>query len=159
MLQYGLAWHPVPSGLGQCHPIPDSHEIIHEQYQHVVLMTALVCSLPWDRVKVIHCRFGGTVTGSDDQELVKIAADMRRYLERHPNAMDTLEGIASWWIPLQRYEEAREKVAKALSYLESRGEISRREMPDGRTLFLKPRQSREPSGEPASAENLNGGTP
>ena len=102
---------------------------------------------------------GGTVAGSDDTELIKIAADMRRYLERHPNAMDTLEGIAGWWIPLQRYEEAREKVAKALAYLESRGEITRREMPDGRTLFLKPRQSGGPSAETVSAENLNGGTP
>jgi len=102
---------------------------------------------------------GGIVSGSDDTELIKIAADMRRYLERHPKAMDTLEGIAGWWIPRQRYEEARGKVAQALAYLESRGEIARREMPDGRTLFLKPRQSGETSGKTVSAENQNEGTP
>lgn len=45
------------------------------------------------------------------------------YLDDHPNAMDTIEGIASWWIP--RRDVPVEQVAAALRTLEARQLIER----------------------------------
>ncbi len=40
-----------------------------------------------------------------------------RYLQEHPNAADSIEGIARWWVQRQRYADALEAVQLALDYL------------------------------------------
>ena len=47
------------------------------------------------------------------------------YLDEHPNAMDTLTGIADWWLPRHRVHVVVERVAEALQALEARGLIER----------------------------------
>lgn len=47
------------------------------------------------------------------------------YLHEHPNAMDTLTGIADWWLARHRLHVVVERVAEALQTLESRGLIER----------------------------------
>ncbi len=36
------------------------------------------------------------------------------YLQAHPAAADTVDGILDWWIPIQRYENAKKEIQQAL---------------------------------------------
>lgn len=64
----------------------------------------------------------------------RIAAEIRRYCRTHPNACDTLEGIA-WWITLQRYEETRQALADAVQLLVREGRLQRHDVRDGSEVF------------------------
>jgi Fe2+ or Zn2+ uptake regulation protein len=43
------------------------------------------------------------------------------YLAEHPHATDTLEGIATWWLPRQQIRFDVERVWRALEALKARG--------------------------------------
>jgi hypothetical protein len=47
----------------------------------------------------------------------EIARDILRYLEKHPEAKDTLEGIVQWWLSRERVERRLTKVERAVSFL------------------------------------------
>ena len=53
----------------------------------------------------------------------EIAQAILRYLETYPEAKDTLEGIAQWWLWLERTEQLLGEVEQALSLLVSGGLI------------------------------------
>jgi len=57
------------------------------------------------------------------------------YLERHPNARDTLEGIVTWWLPLQRYIEAKDLIGEILDKLVVDGQLASELLPDGSHLY------------------------
>ena len=42
-----------------------------------------------------------------------------RYLQRHPESEDTLEGITTWWVKKQRIDDSRIAVDEALRRLAS----------------------------------------
>jgi hypothetical protein len=50
-----------------------------------------------------------------------MAATILSYLEEHPQASDTLEGIAGWWIMRQRVWVEVESLKKVLHGLAERG--------------------------------------
>ena len=54
-----------------------------------------------------------------------VCDELLGYLREHPNAMDTLKGIAEWWLPRHRVRVEVERVAQALQTLEARGLIER----------------------------------
>ena len=58
------------------------------------------------------------VTHDDD-----VAAAILGYLEEHPHGMDTLEGIAEWWIARQRVRVQVAAVARVLERLTERGAV------------------------------------
>lgn len=61
-----------------------------------------------------------------DEELLDLADEILRYLQNHPNAVDTVEGIAKWWVWRQRITELVNRVQLALDYLvEQRSLITR----------------------------------
>ena len=70
-----------------------------------------------------------------DQRAEEIAQLVSRYLDEHPNASDTIDGIARWWLDRQRFDDARELVSRALELLEQRGVVKRRTLANGVTLF------------------------
>jgi DNA-binding transcriptional ArsR family regulator len=53
----------------------------------------------------------------------EIARAVLRYLETYPEAKDTLEGIAQWWLSLERTEQRLREVQQALTLLASKGLI------------------------------------
>jgi hypothetical protein len=62
------------------------------------------------------------VTREDTQEnkatrAREIARAVLRYLETHPEAKDTLEGIARWWLERERAERLLEEVERAVTLL------------------------------------------
>lgn len=75
-----------------------------------------------------------------------VANEIEKYLDYHPNAADTLEGIIKWWISRIRLEETIEVVSEALSILESKGIVTKRDSADGRKIYCRSKQSgsREP---------------
>lgn len=56
----------------------------------------------------------------DDQ---KIAVAVLRYLQEHPGAKDTLEGIAQWWLLTEYVERRLEEVKRGVAVLLVRGLI------------------------------------
>jgi Fe2+ or Zn2+ uptake regulation protein len=68
------------------------------------------------------------------KEILKIAEEIRRYLNTHPNATDTAEGVMHW-LDRQRYEDTLELVKKALLFLEDKGVVRQAPQLDGRITF------------------------
>lgn len=57
------------------------------------------------------------------------------YLEAHPKACDTLEGIARWWVMSQQVNDAMLAVKRALEELKARGYIREERKADGRIFY------------------------
>ncbi len=68
-------------------------------------------------------------------DIERISTEIQLYLQNHPNAADTLEGITRWWIKRQRYEEGEENVQKALDLLLNRKLLTRIMNLDGTNVY------------------------
>lgn len=75
-----------------------------------------------------------------ETEVIRTAEEILAYLKRHPEAMDTLDGIVRWWIPRQRIEESVQTVHKALDYLVKKKQIARRFTVAGDAVYGKNRR-------------------
>ena len=64
-----------------------------------------------------------------------LARQILNYLEKHPDATDTLEGIATWWLQHQCLEQQVEEVAGALEFLVKKGSLIAHQTPAGTTIF------------------------
>lgn len=64
----------------------------------------------------------------------QVAAEIQRYCAKHPDARDTLEGIA-WWVHMQREEDMRDSVAEAVRLLVKEGKLERHRLQDGSEVF------------------------
>jgi hypothetical protein len=75
----------------------------------------------------------------DDVELPDslraLAKAVVAYVARHPDARDTSEGIAEWWIRHQRFRYAASDVARVLTFLVARGLLLKDRGPDGREHY------------------------
>ena len=57
------------------------------------------------------------------------------YLEKHPDAGDTLEGIVTWWLEQDRIDRLVNEVAEALRLLEEEGTILAHTTRSGNTIY------------------------
>lgn len=71
----------------------------------------------------------------DNNEIAQVAQDIERYLVLHPNAADTLEGIARWWLQRQRFIDSLERVNDALEVLIRRGMVKKITSADGNKIY------------------------
>jgi hypothetical protein len=60
----------------------------------------------------------------DEADLVRLSAEILRYLRMHPQVADTVDGIVEWWLPWHRRTEAINRVQQALDELVARGLIN-----------------------------------
>ena len=51
----------------------------------------------------------------------QLSSHILRYLLKHPEARDSIEGIAEWWVLLQRIEDEVDDVKRALDLLITEG--------------------------------------
>jgi hypothetical protein len=58
-----------------------------------------------------------------------------KYLIRHPQAQDTVEGIVEWWLLEQRIVDAAAGVKLALAELTAKAFVKPRHTWDGRTYY------------------------
>lgn len=58
-----------------------------------------------------------------------------QYLEKHPQAGDTLEGIVTWWLEQDRIDHLVNEVAEALRSLAHKGAIQTHTSQSGTTIY------------------------
>lgn len=76
---------------------------------------------------------------------IEVERAVLAYLGGHPEAADTLDGIITWWLPLQRYETERARIEYALTHLVALGVLRRDRLPDGAELYaLSSDENRSP---------------
>jgi hypothetical protein len=78
--------------------------------------------------------------GSDSLALARVSmqtivAAIRQYLETHPKASDTIDGVSRWWLPAQNVVASPDGVRAALEWLVEAGEVAKRRMPNGQTVY------------------------
>lgn len=64
-----------------------------------------------------------------------IASDILAYLVEHPQAQDTLEGIAQWWLMEQRIKQVISEVKSAIEELVREGLVLEHEGADGQARY------------------------
>jgi Fe2+ or Zn2+ uptake regulation protein len=65
----------------------------------------------------------------------KLSRQILDHLQKHPEASDTLEGIAAWWLEQQQIEQLVEEVADALELLVKKGAVRAHKKNDGITNY------------------------
>jgi hypothetical protein len=60
---------------------------------------------------------GKKMSESDDADMQRVADQIEAYLGEHPNAADTAEGIAEWWLMGLGVAVSRLQIQQALDYL------------------------------------------
>ena len=68
-------------------------------------------------------------------DVAAVAAAIRRYLNEHPNAADTVEGIARWWLSGSSGNELLADVERAVDLLVLQGEVVRQTRRDGTVIY------------------------
>ncbi|MGI9217398.1 MAG: hypothetical protein ACR2JA_10430 [Hydrogenophaga sp.] len=63
---------------------------------------------------------------------------LSHYLWRHPNACDTAEGIARWWLLDARTSPPLPVVMSALDHLQALGLVQAHRAADGRVRYRRP---------------------
>ena len=71
------------------------------------------------------------------EEIVSTAEAIQRYLLTRPNASETVDGVARWWLLKQRFHDSLDRVQMALDMLEEKGEVIKVMMNDGREIYRK----------------------
>ena len=81
------------------------------------------------------------VKSSPCPQLGSVALRILDYLSTHPDAQDTAEGIAEWWLLEQRVHNVITDVKKAIAELLAQGLVLERSGRDGRVHYrLNPRR-------------------
>ena len=76
-----------------------------------------------------------------DQDKDKACQHILEYLLDNPEAGDTLEGIADWWLLKQRIRFETLTVAQAVAQLVNDGLVSAQQGPDSRIIYRANRSS------------------
>lgn len=72
-----------------------------------------------------------------DRDVQEVADAIRRYLDRMPEAADSLRGIVRWWLQNQRYNDARAIVEAALGLLVQQGVVQTETSGQGETIYYR----------------------
>lgn len=75
--------------------------------------------------------------GSPVPEVAAVAMAIRRYLDEHPRAADTAEGIQRWWLAPGYGEVRLQTVEAALAQLASEGVICKLEASWAETAYAR----------------------
>jgi len=70
---------------------------------------------------------------SDD--VGRAVAEIMRYLDAHPHAADTVEGITRWWLDPALGALSIDVLEQALAVLVERGLVERNSLGDGRFVY------------------------
>ena len=74
--------------------------------------------------------------GKRTDEVSRLAKEIAVYLNAHPQARDTAEGISEYWLP-QGTPRSRDDVLLALQMLVEEGSLEARPLPDGKLAYFR----------------------
>lgn len=77
-----------------------------------------------------------------------LCQEITRYVQNHPEAADSLEGIVAWWLPDRDRRCTADHVQEALAQLVSEHRLVRLDLADGRTLYQS--ADKRPAPRPAT---------
>lgn len=80
------------------------------------------------------------MASKSDSDVARMANAITQYLNKHPQAADTLEGIVHWWLLRQRYERAVTLVGDALELLVQQGILSKIVSHGSQTIYTMKRE-------------------
>jgi hypothetical protein len=86
----------------------------------------------------VSCSDGGVLAkpcSPINAKLPELARQILRYLQEHPRAEDTIEGITVWWVSERAIKQWLPHVRKSLTALVSRGYIEKHTAADGRVFY------------------------
>lgn len=86
---------------------------------------------------------GDNMPDIDESETQKIAEQITGYLNNHPNAADTVEGIAKWWLPGKRFEVSKLMIQRALDQLISSSVVEINTNLSGHNVYSSKKQKSE----------------
>lgn len=72
-----------------------------------------------------------------DDSVLSAALAIKRYLAERPEAFDTADGVAHWWLSRQRLCDSLVTVQHALEHLELTGDIVRVQSDSGTTMYRR----------------------
>lgn len=75
-------------------------------------------------------------------QVEEVAGVICRYLSSRPNATETVEGVAKWWMVRQRYEDSVHLVQSALELLVEHGDVEKVSVAGGKVMYRKSRAKR-----------------
>ena len=73
-----------------------------------------------------------------DERVSRVAVALLEYVERNPNASDTIDGIGRWWLANDKWV-SREDLSRALDRLVAEGRFDTHISPDGQCRWRKRR--------------------
>jgi hypothetical protein len=82
-----------------------------------------------------------------DETIERLAGAIARYVNAHPNASDTLEGVARWWVASEAEHAPLDALQRALDTLTDREILTRRVLPDGRRVYAARTRRADETGE------------
>lgn len=65
----------------------------------------------------------------------EVEESILHYLQKSPNARDSLEGIARWWLESVKINKSIDEVANALESLLKKGLVARCEIKGGKPIY------------------------
>jgi hypothetical protein len=78
--------------------------------------------------------------------IASLIATIEAHLAAHPQAADSVDGVAEWWVARRGVLASREEVEAALESLVQQGRLRSVRLADGNTLYCSaPRRDWEPS--------------
>ncbi|MFI0848344.1 hypothetical protein [Mesorhizobium sp. IMUNJ 23232] len=84
--------------------------------------------------------------GSGECARAYVKSEILAYIERMPQASDTVDGIVDWWLYDQRLRIGREVVLAALSDLVGDGALEKRRIPPDTIVYAMP-ATRQPNAD------------
>jgi Fe2+ or Zn2+ uptake regulation protein len=72
---------------------------------------------------------------NDEACIARVGDAILHYLQRNPNATDTVKGIVNWWLPTQDHISNEQAVEQALDELVARGLVKKTVLVDGTALY------------------------
>lgn len=72
-------------------------------------------------------------------QVAEVADVINRYLTSRPNATETVEGVAKWWLVRQRYQDSMDLVQRALELLVEYGDVEKVSVAGGKVMYRKAR--------------------
>lgn len=74
---------------------------------------------------------------SEEAKIARLREAILDYLQRNPEAADTLEGIVSWWLPAEPVRVEASRVERALEQLVAEGFAVKSVLVEGTVLYAR----------------------